>query len=126
MSAILLADDDTLLGELVRFLLEGAGHSVRVAEDGAAALSALRDRQPDLLLLDCIMPGLTGPYVLAEMMRDPVLAHVPVLMLTARRDDADVRTALSAGADDYLAKPFRPDELLGRVERLLVARERAA
>lgn len=126
MSDILLADDHDLLGELARFKLEGTPHTLRVVDDGSAAPASMRQRVPDLSLLDGLMPGLTGPDVLAEMTRDAGLADVPVLMLTARKGEADVLAAFRAGADDCLVKPFLPDELLARIERLLGGQRQAA
>lgn len=119
MPTILIADDDELLAALVQFKLEAAGHTVMVAEDGAAALAAVARRRPDLIVLDAMMPVLTGSEVLARLKADPATASVPVIMLTARRAQDDVVSALRAGAADYLTKPFIPEELVARVETAL-------
>jgi DNA-binding response OmpR family regulator len=119
MPTILIADDDELLAALVQFKLEAAGHKVVVAVDGAAALAEVSRRRPDLIVLDAMMPVLTGSEVLARLKGDPATASVPVIMLTARRAQDDVVSALRAGAADYLTKPFIPEELVARVETAL-------
>lgn len=117
MANILVADDDDLLGELVRFKLEAAGHRVTICEDGAAALEAARAGGFDLVVLDAMMPVMSGPDVLRALTAErPAL---PVLMLTSRKGQADVVDALGAGARDYLTKPFIPDELVARVAAIL-------
>lgn len=119
MPTILIADDDELLAALVQFKLEAAGHKVVVAKDGAAALAEVARQRPDLIVLDAMMPVLTGSEVLARLKADPATASVPVIMLTARRAQDDVVSALRAGAADYLTKPFIPEELIARVETAL-------
>jgi DNA-binding response OmpR family regulator len=125
MPTILIADDDELLAALVQFKLEAAGHRVVVAADGAAALAEASRQRPDLIVLDAMMPVLTGSEVLARLKADPATATVPVIMLTARRAQDDVVSALRAGAADYLTKPFIPEELIARVESAL-AQSRAS
>lgn len=129
MPTILIADDDELLSALVQFKLEAVGHTVLVAENGAVALATVERQLPDLIVLDAMMPVLTGSEVLARLKADPRTATVPVIMLTARRGQEDVVTALRGGAADYLTKPFIPEELLVRVETALahnaLARSRA-
>ncbi|HZF43280.1 MAG TPA: response regulator [Sphingomonadaceae bacterium] len=120
MPTILIADDDELLAALVQFKLEAAGHRVVVARDGAAALAQVSRQRPDLVVLDAMMPVLTGSEVLARLKGDPATASVPVIMLTARRAQDDVVSALRAGAADYLTKPFIPEELVARVETALL------
>lgn len=119
---VLVADDDPLLRELVRFKLEAAGHKVSFAVDGERALAAAHDDQPDLVILDSMMPVLSGPEVLRALKEDPGTAAIPVLMLTSRKGQDDVVSALRGGAADYLTKPFLPDELAMRVEGLLARR----
>lgn len=126
MARILVADDDDLLSALVQFKLEAAGHQVELVSDGEAALSAVSTGDHELLILDSMMPGLTGPEVLARVKADPLRQHVPVIMLTARRGEQDVVTALRGGAADYLTKPFIPEELLARVTSALDRRPRDA
>ena len=121
-ASVLVADDDPLLRELVRFKLEAAGHALTLVGDGAAALAAAREGQPDLLILDSMMPILSGPEVLRALKEDPVTKAIPVLMLTSRKAQDDVVSALRGGAADYLTKPFLPEELAMRVEGLLARR----
>lgn len=117
MAHILVADDDDLLGELLRFKLEGAGHQVTIIGDGRSALEAAQSDAYDLMVLDAMMPVLSGPEVLSALVRQG--SRLPVVMLTARKGQDDVLDALSAGARDYLTKPFIPDELVARVNAIL-------
>jgi len=87
--------------------------------DGEAALSALREAEFDLVLLDALMPKLDGFQVLARMKKDKALAGIPVAMLTAKGQGADMATGTELGADDYIIKPFNPDELVERIEKIL-------
>ena len=119
MAKILIADDDPILVEILRFRLEGAGYNVEVARDGEEALEAIRDLRPDLVVLDSMMPVVTGPEVLAKLKGDPDLSSFPVVMLTARDGEADIVAGLKAGAAEYLTKPFIPQELLVRISGLL-------
>lgn len=119
MAYIIVADDDPLLGELVRFKLESAGHRVDVIENGQSALEAVTARRPDLLVLDAMMPVLSGPQLLQRIKAHAPTAQIPVIMLTARKSQEDVVAALQLGADDYMTKPFMPDELLLRVGTVL-------
>lgn len=122
MAKILIADDDEILSALVRYKLEAAGHEVRLVADGEAALMDVVEVEPDLIILDSMMPGLTGPEVLSQLKLNPWFRHVPVIMLTARRGEQDVVEALRGGAADYLTKPFIPEELVVRVSSALARR----
>jgi len=113
---VLVVDDDEDIRGLVRALLERAGYDVDDAEDGRVALRRLYERPPALVILDVNMPGLDGFQTL-ERIRD--LSDVPVIMLTARAQELEKVRGLSAGADDYVAKPFGRQELLARVQALL-------
>ncbi len=119
MSNIILADDDPLLGELVRFKLEADGHAVEIVMDGQAACDAAIARRPDLIILDSMMPVLSGRQVLSWLKNCAETASIPVIMLTARKARDDVVGALQSGADDYVTKPFFPDEFLLRVRAVL-------
>ena len=117
MAEILLAEDDPQIREWVGVALEADGHRPRMAADGAAALEAYREKRPDMLLLDVMMPKKSGYDVCREIRKtDPAL---PILMLTARGGESDKVLGLSLGADDYLAKPFGMRELLARISALL-------
>ncbi|WP_026421986.1 response regulator transcription factor [Actinokineospora inagensis] len=116
MARILAVDDDPDVLEVLRALFEPAGHDLVCADDGRAGLRALHEQRPDLMLLELGVPGMTGWAVLRRV-RD--LADLPVVLLTGNTGVADKVRGLRAGADDYLTKPFSPNELLARVEALL-------
>ena len=126
---VLVADDNGDLRDYVRRLLEAAGYAVEAVGDGVAALQAARAERPDLILTDVMMPEMNGFQLLRAVRDDPLLADLPIVMLSARAgEDAQVE-GLEAGADDYLAKPFSARELLARVSANLAmarARRRAA
>ncbi len=116
---ILIADDDAQIVRLVRSYLEQAGYGVLTAADGDQALHIIRRDRPDLVVLDVMMPGHDG-FELTRLLRaDESLATIPILMLTARVEDADKLSGLNNGADDYLTKPFNPLEVVARVRALL-------
>ncbi|KHE73451.1 histidine kinase [Kocuria marina] len=117
--SILVADDDPDIRDLVVFKLEQAGFAVRAVVDGSAALTALEDLTPDLVVLDVMMPGLSGLDVLRQIRTMDRLDGVKVLLLTARARDTDVDDGYNTGADDYVTKPFSPRELLHRVNSML-------
>jgi two-component system phosphate regulon response regulator PhoB len=119
MATILVVDDDPDICALLQFKLGSSGHRIRVEHDGEAALAALEDQDIDLVLLDWMMPRMGGLEVCLAMRADDRFAHVPVLMLTAKAQEADVQRGLSAGADDYILKPFSPREVAARVEASL-------
>lgn len=119
MSAVLIADDDPIARELLVFRLETEGFEVRTAEDGPAALAAAQERAPDIAVLDVHMPGLSGFDVCRMLRTDPATSAIPVIMLTASVQESDVATGFGVGADDYLAKPFNPRELVSRIEAVL-------
>lgn len=119
MADILIADDDPILVEILKFHLEAAGHSVSAAGDGEAALEAARANPPALVVLDSIMPRMAGPEVLAQLKADQTLRDIPVVMLSARDSEADVVAGFEGGAAEYLTKPFVPQDLLVRIDRLL-------
>jgi len=112
-SRILVVDDDQAIAEMVGIVLRGKGFEVVTTPDWASALEAFGQVRPDLVLLDLMLPGMDGIEVCRRLRRD---SGVPVIMLTARSDTADVVEGLEAGADDYLTKPFEPDELVARIK----------
>ena len=109
---ILLVDDDTALSEMVGMTLESGGYDVVYCADGTHALQAFTINQPELVLLDLMLPGMDGIEIWA-------ISDVPIIMLTARSDTQDVVAGLEAGADDYVAKPFKNRELMARVRTRL-------
>jgi DNA-binding response OmpR family regulator len=118
-TAALLVDDDARLGALVAEYLGRHEIDVTVAGDGERGLAALRAGRFDVVLLDVMLPGIDGFEVCRRIRAAPALAATPVVMLTARGDDVDKIVGLELGADDYLAKPFNPRELLARVRAVL-------
>jgi two-component system phosphate regulon response regulator PhoB len=116
---ILLAEDDEALVELMRFHLERDGFEVVRAADGEEALLLAREQVPDLVLLDWMMEGLSGIEVCRRMRRLDDLANIPIIMITARGEEADRVRGLETGADDYVTKPFSPRELLARIQAVL-------
>lgn len=123
MAYILVADDDEILAEMVRHRLTMAGHECVTVEDGEQLLERMRYRRPDAILLDAMMPVKDGMETLFALKGNPEYAPIPVVMMTARRSEADVLAALKAGASDYVSKPFSPEDLALRIEGLL-ARKR--
>ena len=119
MKRILIIEDDHDIVELVRYNLANEGFQVLAAFDGGSGLAALKKSPPDLLLLDLMLPKLSGLDICREIRRDESLNRLPILMLTARGDEADRVVGLEMGADDYVTKPFSPRELLARVKALL-------
>lgn len=122
MAKILIADDDVILTEILRFRLEGAQHQVVTAADGMEAIAKVSAEEPDLILLDSMMPIMSGPEVLARLKAGSETERIPVVMLTARDGEDDIVSALKGGASEYMLKPFIPQELLLRIERLLSTR----
>ena len=119
MTVVLVADDDADIRDLVAFKLEQAGLEVVAVEDGQAALERARAVLPTLAVLDVSMPGLSGIDVCRMLRADPTTAGMLIIMLTARVQEQDVEGGFSAGADDYVTKPFSPRELVSRIQALL-------
>jgi phosphate regulon transcriptional regulator PhoB len=119
MKRILIIEDDRDIVELVRYNLANEGFQVSAAFDGGTGLNTLKKTPPDLLLLDLMLPKLSGLEICREIRRDDSLNRLPILMLTARGEEADRVVGLEMGADDYVTKPFSPRELLARVKALL-------
>ncbi len=116
---ILIVDDDAQIIRLIRSYLEEAGFSVLTADDGDTALHAIRQDRPDLVVLDIMLPGMDGLELTRTLRGDKHLSAIPILLLTARVDDADRILGLELGADDYLTKPFNPREVVARVRAIL-------
>lgn len=117
-ATVLVIEDDPDILELLAYTLGKEGYETVRAATGEAGIAAMRERSPDLVLLDVMLPGMDGFELLRKAKADPALAAVPVLMVSARGEEADVVTGLELGAEDYVTKPFSP--------RVLVARARAA
>lgn len=116
---VLVIEDDEIVARTIERCLRGGEFRVRLANSGVEGLRAARRDAPDLVILDVIMPGMDGYAVCREMRADPVLIDVPILFLTAKTKDEDKITGFTAGADDYLGKPFNVDELILRIRAIL-------
>lgn len=116
---ILVVDDDPQIVRLVRAYLEQSGYAVSSAADGAGALRLIRSERPDLVVLDLMLPDRDGWEITRIVRADPAFARTPIIMLTARVEDADKVIGLELGADDYLTKPFNPRELVARIRSVL-------
>mgnify|MGYP001068474007 CR=1 FL=1 len=113
---ILVVEDEALIADAIAARLRSEGHEVRIAADGPSGVAYAERFEPDLVILDLMLPGLDGLEVCRQIQRE---RHVPVLMLTARDDETDLVIGLAVGADDYLTKPFSMRELVARVQALL-------
>jgi two-component system phosphate regulon response regulator PhoB len=116
---ILVVEDEASLITLLRYNLEKEGFEVGEAVDGEEALFMIRERRPDLVVLDWMLPSLAGIEVCRRIRRAPEIKNLPVIMLTARGEEADRIRGLDSGADDYIVKPFSPSELVARIRAVL-------
>jgi len=119
MAKILVAEDETHIADMISFKLSNGGHRVIRAHDGEEAMTLAAIELPELILLDAMMPGLSGFEVLRRLKADAVLRGVPVIMVTAKGQERDVLNGLREGATDYIVKPFSLKELAARVELVL-------
>jgi two-component system phosphate regulon response regulator PhoB len=116
---ILVVEDEEDIRELLKYNLEKEGYQVFGAATGEEGLRAVRDRRPDLLLLDLMLPGIDGLEVCRRIRGEAQTRHLPIIMLTAKGEEADIVTGLELGADDYITKPFSPRVLLARLRAAL-------
>ena len=114
-----MAEDEKQIGDMIAFKLTNGGHQVIRAQDGEQAITLAASELPDLILLDAMMPGLSGFEVLRRLKGDPALRAVPVIMVTAKGHERDVLSGLRGGAVDYVVKPFSLKELAARVDLAL-------
>ena len=126
MSHILIIEDEQKIAQWVAAYLERAGYTAVICRDGAAGLAQLRHQPPDLLILDLNLPSMDGLAICQAVRAEkrPRLANLPIIMLTARVEEADKLAGLGQGADDYVTKPFSPKELVARVQAMLRRQER--
>jgi DNA-binding response OmpR family regulator len=122
--SVLLVDDEPNIVLSLEFLMKQAGYDVRIARDGDAALQAVNDRTPDLILLDVMTPGRDGYEVCQTIRANPAWRNVKIVMLTAKSREVEREKGLALGADDYITKPFSTRELVDRVKRLLADERR--
>jgi two-component system alkaline phosphatase synthesis response regulator PhoP len=116
---ILIVDDDREVVRLMKAYLEQAAYDVLTAHDGETAVHTIRHDHPDLILLDLNLPGRDGHEITRLIRSDPALAHIPIIMLTARIEDTDKIIGLEIGADDYVTKPYNPREVIARIRARL-------
>ena len=116
---ILIADDNENIRDALTYLLEDEGYELLLAKDGADTLRKVRERKPDILFLDIMMPEINGYDVCRTIKNDPVLKSIYVIMLTAKGQVAEQERGKEVGADEYIVKPFSPMEILARVKHLL-------
>lgn len=116
---ILVVDDETDVIDMLLVNLRGAGFQVSAVEDGASAIAKAKSEPPSLIILDLMLPGMSGLEICKVLKSDPVTQHIPVIMLTAKGEEVDKIVGLELGADDYVTKPFSPRELILRINRSL-------
>jgi len=119
---VLVVDDDPVILKLLEVNFEMEGFTVLVARDGEEGIDVARADQPDLIVSDIMMPKVSGLELVTALKGDPTTSEIPIILLSAKAQNADVRSGLEAGADDYVTKPFEPLDLVDRVNRLLEAR----
>jgi len=117
--AVLVVDDEAAIRDMIRFALEQAGMSVRSAANAHDALLSISEKCPDIILLDWMMPGVSGLELTRRLRKDPISKDIPIIMLTARVTEDDKVAGLEAGTDDYVIKPFSPRELIARIRAVL-------
>jgi len=121
-STILVVDDDPVILKLLEVNFEMEGFTVLVAHDGAEGIDVARSERPDVIVSDIMMPKKSGLELVTELKGDPDTSDIPIILLSAKAQNADVRSGLDSGADEYVTKPFEPLDLVDRVNRLLEAR----
>ena len=121
-STVLVVDDDPVILKLLEVNFEMEGFNVLVAHDGEEGIEVARTNQPDLVVSDIMMPKKSGLELVVALKGDTSTSDIPIILLSAKAQNADVRTGLEAGADDYVTKPFEPLDLVDRVNRLLETR----
>ena len=119
MARMLIAEDEPDIRELVAFTLRFAGHEVVATSNGEEALHKASEYIPDIILMDVRMPRMTGYDACRAMKADPLLKNIPVVFLSAKGQDSEIQTGLDAGAEEYMLKPFAPDQLTERVKVIL-------
>ncbi len=120
-ATVLVVDDDEDVRDLVAFKLETAGYRTVTADNGNGALTVAHQQQPDVIVLDVVLPGMDGLSVCYQLHSDPMTAQIPVIMLSSRTEENDVQLGYTVGADHYMTKPFNPSHLVQRVRWLLLA-----
>jgi len=125
MAKILIAEDERDIRDLITFTLRFAGHEVTAASNGAEAVEQVEKVMPDLIMLDVRMPKMTGYEACEQIKSQEATKHIPVVFLSAKGQDTEVRTGMEVGATDYILKPFAPDKLTERVAEILKKHNKA-
>lgn len=118
-ASILLIEDEPAIQQLVSLVLKQAGHSIQSADSAETGLELIKEKLPDLLLIDWMLPGISGAEFTKRLRQDERTKQLPIILLTARSEEADKVKGLDLGADDYITKPFSPKELQARIQALL-------
>jgi DNA-binding response OmpR family regulator len=121
---ILVAEDQHTILNLIEFKLKNSGYNVIVVEDGISALEKAKSMRPDMILLDVMMPLMTGFEVLSELKKESSTKGIPVLIITAQTREDEIIKGLELGAEDYILKPFSPNELLARIKTVFLRNKR--
>ena len=119
MTKVVIAEDEPDIRDLIRFTLQFAGYEVFAAGNGEEGYELAKREKPDLVMMDVRMPKMTGYEACRKIKADPELQHIPVIFLSAKGQDAEIQSGLDAGAEEYLLKPFAPDQLTERVRAVL-------
>jgi DNA-binding response OmpR family regulator len=118
-STVLVVDDDPVILKLLEVNFDMEGFAVLIAREGEEGIEVARRERPDVIVSDVMMPKASGIELVAELKGNPATSDIPIVLLSAKAQNADVRSGLDAGADDYITKPFEPLDLVDRVTRLL-------
>ena len=119
MAKIVIAEDEPDIRDLITFTLRFAGHEVLAGQNGEEGYELAKKEKPDLVMMDVRMPKLTGYEACRKIKADPEIAHIPVIFLSAKGQESEISTGMDAGADEYLLKPFAPDQLTERIRVVL-------
>jgi DNA-binding response OmpR family regulator len=121
MAKIVIAEDEPDIRELITFALRFAGHEVLAGANGEEGFMLTKREKPDLVMMDVRMPKMTGYEACRKIKADPELKHIPVIFLSAKGQESEIQTGLESGAEEYLLKPFAPDQLAERIRAILAA-----
>lgn len=125
MAKIVIAEDEPDIRDLIRFTLQFAGYEVFAGSNGEEGYELAKQEKPDIVLMDVRMPKMTGYEACRKIKADPELKDTPVIFLSAKGQEAEIQSGLDAGADEYLLKPFAPDQLTERIREMLAKRGKA-
>jgi DNA-binding response OmpR family regulator len=125
MAKVVIAEDEPDIRDLIRFTLQFAGYEVFAGNNGEEGYELTKREKPDIVLMDVRMPKMTGYEACRKIKADPELKDIPVIFLSAKGQEAEIQSGLDAGADEYLLKPFAPDQLTERIREILAKRGKA-